>query len=252
MTERIVFVPGWFFSPAACEQVPAIRTALDAFREGHEVEVFRWPCTRGGPDAPPTWAGAAGALREQLDGDCHVVSMGAATAVSLMALDGQGERVGSYVAAGMSTPPATLREAGLDSVAAGAEAMFNWMRSYQYIRLVMQGASEDVWTRTADMMDLDVDWDHTVALQRSMGELNLIARAPKITCPTLYLDSPLNVAGFADVRDIFLRLVPGARVEELEVWPSRLQEKATGLDLTRKALPFIGKGSALSRDQTTG
>ena len=59
MPTRVLFVTGWFVSPAVTEDIPAGRVALSELRKfAPEVEVFHWPCINGGPEKPPTYQGA--------------------------------------------------------------------------------------------------------------------------------------------------------------------------------------------------
>jgi hypothetical protein len=44
-------------------------------------------------------------------------------------------------------------------------------------------------------------------------------------------------------REVLLRLVPDAVVEELEAWPNRLHERETGHEFGQKAIAFIERHS---------
>jgi hypothetical protein len=96
------------------------------------------------------------------------------------------------------------------------------------------------------MMDADIDWPRFLDELDSFRAANLLQRRPDLQAPTLYLDSPLRVAGYAEQRDAFLKLVPHATVEELAVWPGHLHEKRSGRDLSEKVLLFIERQSASS------
>ena len=103
----------------------------------------------------------------------------------------------------------------------------------------MQGASEEEWARYAGLMDREVDWPRFAVAWESWPTLNLLQDRPDLRTPTLYLDSPLRVAGYAEQRETFLRIVPNAEVQELDIWPERLHEKETGRDLSKRVLAFI-------------
>lgn len=238
MAERVLFIPTWLLPPGACEAIPGIRTALDDLRKRFEVDIFSWPrmTERGGPH---DWRGSVHAIIESLTQETHVVGMGAVTAQLLMALGKMGGDARSCVCAGFSVPPATLRSLDMPSQAVAAAAMFRWRSSYQYMRLVMEDADEEQWDRLAAIADADTDWATSGSIQRSLENLDLEEEQPRLTIPTLYLDSPLNVSGFAEMTDVFCRYAPEAAVQELAVWPGRLHDQETGRDLSQKALAFI-------------
>lgn len=238
MPERVLFLPAWLLSRRACEAIPGIRTALDDLRKRFEVEVFSWPWTTEGADAPATWQGSTQAIIDALTPETHVVGMGAATAQLLMALGKMSGQARSCVCAGFSVPPATLRSLAMPQAVAAA-AMFRWRNSYQYMRLVMEDADEEHWTRMAAIADADSEWGAASATQHSLEDLDLEEEQPRMVVPTLYLESPLNVSGFAEMTDVFRRYAPDALVQELSVWPARLQDQETGRDLSRKVIAFI-------------
>ena len=240
MQPRVLFVPTWLISPDACEALPAIRSALEDLRKRFTVDVFAWPWVAGGKSSANGLSGTAEQLRASMSQDCHVVTMGSGTVNLLIALDGNEELAASLTCAGFSVPPATLRSLDRPSVASGASAMFRWKSSYQYVRLVMPGADEEVWTEAAKVLDRDVDWQRAGVTLQEMEECDLEVSGPRVSAiPALYLDSPLSVAGFAEMTEIFLRYVPQAKVEELAAWPGRMQDSETGRDLSRKVIAFI-------------
>jgi hypothetical protein len=97
----------------------------------------------------------------------------------------------------------------------------------------------------AHAFDVDVDWAQAREQMSLAEELDLEVDPPRLQkIPTLYLDSPLSVAGFAEMTEVFLRYAPNARVERLSIWPGRLQDPESGLDLARKAIAFIRDNSS--------
>jgi hypothetical protein len=244
MPARVLFVPNWAMSPRAVEELPGVRQALDDFRALYEVEVFVHPWVKGRDEAACSWSAQVAAIREQLTEDHHLVVMGTAVAAALLAASGaEGPR--SFTAAGMVTPPTTLHALGHSELANVFVSAWEGGSSYQYIRLVMEGAPEEVWDRYAHMMDSDLDWPRFLDELDSFRAANLLQQKPALRSPALYLDSPLPVASYAEQRDAFLTLVPHAEVRELELWPGHLHEKASGRDPSQKALPFIQRHSVL-------
>jgi hypothetical protein len=240
MPPRLLFVPGWLLPARASEKFPAVKAALDEFRKRFEVEVYSWPWTVDGQREAHTWDQMLTDLRAAMGGDRHVVGMGAATLQLLLALKDHEDRAASLTCAGFSVPPGTLRSLGHPSVASAAAAMFSWQSTYQYVRLVMAGADEELWTEVARALDVDVDWKLAREQMSQAEDLDLEIDPPRLKeIPTLYLDAPLSVAGFAEMTEVFLRYAPHARVEELRMWPGRLQDPESGLDLAIKATAFI-------------
>jgi hypothetical protein len=244
MAERILFVPSWAMSPRAAEELPGVRQALDDFRAIREVDIFEHPWVRGRPDTDCSWDGQLSALSDRLTDEHHLVVMGTGVAVALLAASAP-SRPRSFIAAGMVTPPGTLREMGHTTLADVFISAWEGGSSYQYTRLVMEGAPEDSWDRYARLMDSDIDWPRFLAEIDSFRAANLLQQKPDLQSPALYLDSPLRVAGYAEQREAFLTLVPHAEVEELELWPGHMHEKESGRDLSQKAIPFIERHSAV-------
>jgi hypothetical protein len=238
MPERILFLPSWPISPHVCEEIPGIRTALADFVTHLPVEVFCWPWFKGGKGADVSWRDQVAAIEASVHDDCHVVVMGTGVATALLAASSP-KRPRSFIAAGMVTPLATLQALGETALADILMLGWEGRTTYQYVRLIMEGAAEEEWDRYARMMDQEIDWTLFTSAIESWPSLNLVQDKPELLCPGLYLDSPLPVAGYAEQREAFLKIVPGAEVQELDVWPGRMHEKASGRDLSQKALAFI-------------
>lgn len=239
MAERLLFVPTWLISPNVCENTPALRAALDELRANFDVDVFTWPSLRGGGDFPPTWEGGSEALQAAFTPGCHVVVM-AETPQALVALSRDQTGVATFVADGMWTPPATLRALGRLDEAAAAVSTYRG-RSYQWVRLYMQGGTEEDWARAAELMDQDIDWAYLGKLAPSYMALDLVSVDPKIELPTLYFDSPLELISYSDMTDVLLRFVPHAETQRLPAWPSRMQDAETGIDFARRIVEFVGR-----------
>ncbi|HEX5939591.1 MAG TPA: hypothetical protein VFZ12_04460, partial [Dehalococcoidia bacterium] len=124
-------------------------------------------------------------------------------------------------------------------LAAAAEFVFSTMNSHQYARLLMQGASEAQWAEAAALIDEDVDWPYAEQLAKSMLELNLVHEKAGLSIPALYLDTPLTVAGFAEMREVFLHFVPHAETGELHLWPAHMEDPEAGKELAGKVKSFI-------------
>jgi hypothetical protein len=242
--DRLIFVPVELAAPPAVERIPGIRAALDEFRAHFDVDVFDSPTHKGEYEYQPDLEGWIGALRDTVAPGCHIVAMGAQTGLILMALDAD-DRPASLTCAGFSVPPATLESLGMSELASSARMMFlPQLSTYQYVRLVMDGADEETWSTTTQLIDEHRHHQRSADYWDSYSRLDLVRQRPRISCPTLYLDSPLPVAGFADVSEVFLNFVPHASVERLDMWPRRLHEDSTGHDLSRRVLAFIERLNA--------
>ena len=241
MPERVLFVPNWAMSPRAAEELPGVRQALDDLRALYEVDVYVHPWVKGRDD-DCSWDGQIRKLRGQIAEGCHLVVMGTGVAAALLAASGP-TPPRSFTAAGMVTPPATLHALGHSELANVFVSAWEGRSAYQYVRLVMEGASEDMWDRYAHMMDAEVDWARFSAELDTFRAANLLQVKPNLKAPALYLDSPLRVAGYAEQRDAFVALVPHAEVVDLAVWPGHLHEKESGRDLSQKVIPFLRRHS---------
>lgn len=232
----------WWWSPDHCEEIPAIRRALDEFRREFEVTVFHWPCLYGGARVGTDWQAVVANLSDSLDSDTHLVTMGG-SALALVALGTAGAEARSFATDGLTVPPATLEALDLPTMAEGSAALFQLESGYQFARLHMQGADEETLDSTARRLDSDIDLNALRRMLASYETLDLVAEAPRVDLPTLYLDPPLPLAASSghEVRDIFLRFAPEASVGELIVWPNRLHEESCGRDLSRAVLQFLRK-----------
>lgn len=211
--------------------------------ERTEVTRFMWPTFKNGPEVEPTWQAVVAEMRNQMPAACHVIDTGPAGALTLLAVSGR-QDVKSVVLGGMFVPPATLRALGMDHQADGASAIFNTTRVYQVARLNLQGADEDFIKQVGAEMDAGLNWEYTGEFQRSFEKLNLLKNSPEVPAPVLYIDAPLTATGFAEMAGVLTRLVPHARVEPTEVYPTKMQDAATGLEFAEKALAFIDEVEA--------
>jgi class 3 adenylate cyclase len=256
MTGRFLFVPSLMASPRGAETIPASAYAIEQLRSYFDVDVFAWPHVHGGADVPPTWQGAVGALREAFSPGVHVLSMETSTPIAVMALAGDSdsdaggrtsratrvELARSFATAGISFSPATLRSLGMGAMAQAASAGSLFNRSYQWVRHVMQGANEDEWTRYAQALDADINWQYFAEFRASYDSLDLVAEKPLVNIPTLYLDKPPGKSVFgAEIRQrVFKTFVPDAETRELrEEWGNRLQDARTGRDFADPVISFI-------------
>jgi hypothetical protein len=241
--DRLLFVPINLVTAKSCDQVPAIRTALRDLSLHFSVEVYDSPL-RKGATVQPRCSDMAIALRAALTPGCHLVVMGAEVPVALLALDGVTD-VQSFTAAGFSAPTATLRSLGMRALADSSMAMWSntLTGSYQYLRAVMEGASDDEVARLSHVLDDELDRSRHATFLESIQDLDLVAENPRVEVPTLFLDSTLPVAGFAEMSDVFRQFVPHAALGTLDIWPRRLHQESTGLDLSRKVVSFIQQGA---------
>jgi hypothetical protein len=248
MKERVLFVASWLASPAGCDAVPASRYALNQLRARFDVKVFNWPFMKGGRGGQ-TWQAAVETLREEMATPCHVITMETGTPAVLMALgkEPNGLPVHSLSAAGIAFSPATLRGLGMGPLATAAEAGSFFKGSYQWVRHVMQGGTEEDWRRYASLLDDDIDWQQAMEFRKSYDTLDLLKEKPVVRVPALYMDKPPGKSTFgAAIRtEVFARFVPGCEQVELRAeWGNQLQDASSGRDISNHTIPFIQKHSA--------
>jgi hypothetical protein len=238
MTERVLWVIPWWM-PQRTEGGMASGRALSRY----DLTIFTWPTFKNGPRFAPTWQASVEALREAIGDGCHVIDTGPTASLSLLAVSGD-THARSLIMGGIIVPPATLEALGMATQAEGSSVFFRMERTYQIVRLNMQGADEETLRRVADGFDAGLDWPRMMAFQQSLETLNLVEEDPHVTIPTLYLDPPLTAAGYTDMAEVVLRFAPGARVEKLELYPVSMHEARTGLEFASKAIPFIDEIAA--------
>ena len=117
MREALLFIPPLSVSPATAEVIGGPRAVFDELRPRFELDVFTWPCIKGGADVPPTWEAAAQLIREALSPGCHVIAAGDAVWVAFLAISKAGASVRSVTCGAPGIPDATLRALGDSSLA---------------------------------------------------------------------------------------------------------------------------------------
>ncbi|HET9201081.1 MAG TPA: hypothetical protein VFO84_08925 [Dehalococcoidia bacterium] len=239
MPNPVLFVTGWFFSPQVTEEIPAGRVALRDIRKFAECDVFHWPCIRGGPTGPPTFAGAVDALREKITEDCHVVVSGGDVGVALAAMK-DGPPVSSLVTTGFRPSPGTLRALGMGALADATSALYRVDRSQLFVRLLMLDAPDSVIQYWSERLDNDIDWPYAVQFRLDYEQVDLTRLGFKVNVPTLFLEPAIPVAGYADTKPIFERFVPNLSSAGVS-WPSHLHEEACGREFAAAVVPFLQK-----------
>jgi hypothetical protein len=88
------------------------------------------------------------------------------------------------------------------------------------------------------LVERNADRERALRFIPAWVHINLVEKAPRLEAPTLVLE-PQAAAVTVGTREVFLRLAPGAVIEELEAWPNRLHETETGHEFAQKAIAFI-------------
>lgn len=242
MTERILFVPTWRISPIACRSMPGIRSALDEMRAaGYTVDVFTWPCVRGGCEAPPTWAGAADALKDEITEGTHVVAFGAATTISLVAIPRAATPPLSFIALGMAVPNTTLQAIGAPELIDSPEQKIRFSPTETWAGGLLKGVAPDSLAALVKRIDAEIDWAYLAEFQRSFETLNLVREKPFIETPSIFLTTPLDVESRETILRLFFKFVPDADVGALQLWPADLGSRESGQELSSRVLGFINQ-----------
>jgi hypothetical protein len=239
MRPKILFVGPWWWGLDPGTNPIRGTTGLTAkLNEALDLKVFVWPTFKSGPKIEPHWRAVVDEMRRQMPADCHVVDSGPGGALSLHAITGRDD-VKSLVLGGMTVPPATLRALGMVHQAEGSTIFFRTTRAHQLARLNLQGADDDFIADVGSRMDAGLNWEYLAEFQRSFEGLNLLEDRPDVRIPVLYMDPPLMAAGYAEMAEVVLQFVPQARVEPTELYPSRMQDPASGIEFAEKANAFI-------------
>jgi hypothetical protein len=243
MKPRVFFLPAPIIGPRGCENLPALRTALDSLRADFEVQVHTHPWFRRGTTVPPHRKDHLADLRGQISDGCHLVAMGTIAEMALMAVDrtAKGPRVKSLVAVGMYPFAGTLRALNLESMARLQKAQSRSLFGHSTVRIMMQGASDEEIDEAVDDLDAQVDWDYWSRCEPSYSDFNLLAHSPVIDVPTLFLHSPLDPDRV--MSEAFFRVVPDAETGALDIWPTRMQDAASGDEMAAKVSDFIRRHS---------
>jgi hypothetical protein len=243
MTDKLLVVPAWWFSPRALEAIPANLAALDELRRRCEVVMFAWPCVRGGAAVGTDWREIVDALVARTDRRTHLLAVGV-PAVGLMAAS-RGAPC-SFINCGVYWPAATLRAVGQHDFADYTERPFP-ARSYFFVRQVLRGASERKVHEVATIIDAEVDWELARQVFESYHSIDLLAERAVVSAPALYLATPaeeLNPGGIQG----FIRMAPNTQVRQLRRWPDRMDEEESGRELAAHVLDFLSQLEELSSD----
>jgi hypothetical protein len=155
-----------------------------------------------------------------------------------MAFNGRSD-LGSLICEGLGLSTVTLNSLGLEKLARIDNAAEN-VPLYQVVRLVMQGASDQEVSEMAAYWASLTRMDVFDELRRLWDEVDLVRVDPKVTgVPTLFLDPQLPLINYADMRDAFLRFVPDAQVDELDLWPGQMTNPEAGRELANKIVAFV-------------
>ena len=236
--DRITFIPAWIYSPAVCEQIPALRALLDDLGRSFDVKVFSTPSAKQAERPAVEWQAVVRELEREISPGSHVVAMSSTAAVSLLAI--AEIEVGSFTAAGISLPAATMRGLGRTDVAIATGAESRFLQNAQNIlQQVMRGADDYELTRYAAILNEEIDWDHLSALRVSLDEIDLSKHSLDVRTPVLYLSAAAESATSIELAEVFCRFVPGAQVQPLKAWPNRLQYRDAGYQLSARVKTFI-------------
>jgi hypothetical protein len=240
MSRPVLLVTGFGVSPAACEDLPAVRAVLDRLRQSFDVTVFHWPTVRGGPDYPPTWQGAARALSEVLPTGGYLVALSGNITYALPVLQDRSAEIRAMVAFGFDIPVATFNALGMESRGHAQEVVAAMDTDFRPGTLPWyEGAAEEDAMRWAAIGLRDGDPLRAPAFARQSQELDLVELGICIQTPTLFFESPLPFPGFAESREIFQRFVPNTEFVWLPHW--RQHEAVDGEALVSLAIPFMEK-----------
>jgi hypothetical protein len=241
--ERVFFLPATVISPPGCKNLPAVSALVERIRQTYEIDVYVHPWFQRAQGLPPDRRDHVKALRDSIGEGCHVLTMGTVAELAMMALDRRhgGPNVKSLVAAGMYPFSGTLRALDLEPMAIAMKAQSRFLTSYNNVRAMMQGATADETQAAVDDLDAAVDWDYWMRSEPSYSEFNLLADGPVVDAATLFLHSPLDPDHV--MSQAFLRIVPDAEVGQLDVWPTRMQDADSGIELATKAMAFFDKQS---------
>jgi hypothetical protein len=213
--------------------------ALRDIRQFAPTEVFHWPCIHGGPEQPPTFAGAVDALRDAISPNCHIVVSGGDIAVALAALQ-DSPPVKSLTATGFRPTPGTLRALGMASLADATSALYRVDRSQLFVRLLMLDAPDAMIQHWSERLDKDINWPYAVEFRLDYEQVDLTRMELKVDVPTLFLEPTIPVAGYADTKPLFQRFVPNVASAAVS-WPSHLHEEACGREFAAAVIPFLQK-----------
>jgi class 3 adenylate cyclase len=245
MAAKVVFVPAWTYSSAACERIPALRALLADLRADYEVDVFSTPCSRRTSRPPADWGSVVLQLRQAISPGAHLLAMSSTAVAALLASAGAEPR--SFAAAGISLPAATTRALGRPDMAQATLAESRFLQNANNIlQQVMRGADHADLIRYAGMLDEEIDWGYLRELRLSLDEIDLVADPPRVSVPVLYLSVHSWVGRPTELAGIFSRLLPHAEIQPLSDWPFKLHEEHTGHELSAKVKAFIEgvKGSS--------
>jgi hypothetical protein len=237
MRPPLAFVPIGIFRgyPGGHLGVPAIKTLVDRLSLHFEVNL----ATIGGDKGPALSRDEdIASIRRALKDGTHVVAMGWEATDALLALDGL-KTVRSFTSIGFQPPAATVRAAGMTAVADAYENIVfsGAATSYPMLRFVFQDVDEARLREIQELLDRASSRAGVLQYYEWLNKVDLIAEAPSVAVPTLYLRSKLDMPG---VHEIFQRLVPQAEVQKLDSnFPMNLLDSESANDPAERIVAFL-------------
>jgi hypothetical protein len=187
----------------------------------------------------PSWRAYVDLIRSRLTSGCHVLARPLSCPYVMLALDGS-DRVRSLITLGFAPPRATLIAIDRKLLADARDASTTAMLPYQFVRYVRPDAPEEEVRNLVSILEQEIDRESEAALDRSLDQVDLLALAPQVLVPALYLEVAFQVAGMSDNTDLFVSLVPQATLAELKLWGDRPDESA-GDELAAAIIDFTQK-----------
>jgi hypothetical protein len=244
----LAFVPIAIFAsyPGGYLAVPGVKTLVEQL--SHHFDIRLAPIGGRENSAPPTRRAAISNIRRALVDGCHVVAMGWHTTEALLAVDGLAS-VRSFVSLGFQPTPATLRRAGMTTVADAYESMIfvRASSSYPMLRHVFRGVPDDKLHAIHDTVEKGTDRQEVLRYYHWLNSVDLFEERPSVRAPALYLHSPLDMPG---IRGMFENLVPQAETDQLQSFPTNLMNPRAGREPAAKVISFINR--LASRETGTG
>jgi hypothetical protein len=236
MREPLLFIPPLSVSPATAELIGGPRAAFDELRPRFELDVFTWPCIKGGADVPPTWEVAARLIREALSPGCHVIAAGDAVWLAFLAIGEAPVSVRSVTCGAPGIPDATLRALGDSSL---AEASTLTYTTGQHAR----GLGAALSAAAATRLRADLDLARYEALMASWESINLLEEQPLVTAPCLFLEDVTGTDIFAEgeSRDLVTRFAPNTTVRPVTKWgvAAHVEDRESAKELTSLFFDFV-------------
>jgi hypothetical protein len=243
VSETMVLLPWWPFSPEVFGSLPFYKAMLAILGKRFDVSVARhqWIVGDRMTTAPPrTVDDLAGAFAQYVTADGHLVATGGTGVFALIATSRHQPQLKSFVFDSFPAPPATLGAMGMSGLAdlAAVALRVEPAGLRDLIPMAMPASDQAEVAGLIARVRPTIDWDHCSAVFQLAQEVNLLELEIVLPKATLFLANPVAFPGLLD-RRMARTLFPDIEVQTREA--SDIMDPEKGAHFAEQILDHIGR-----------